>query len=134
MANVNVVLNSASIQVLDLTTNLFRINSPVGTITLAATAAFYEPYFQAAAGPGSGLSMPTSTLFVVYVKNLSATNNIQVQFTAIGGAQITAAQSPLLLPGGAFIYWNTVETSGGIVILTLIGSAANTPAEVLLAG
>ena len=134
MANVNVVLNSASIQVLDLTTNLFRINSPVGTITLAATAVFYEPYFQAAASPGSGLSFPAGVLFVVYVKNLSTTNNIQVQFGVAGGAQLTAAQSPLLLPGGAFIYWNTVETSGGIVILTLIGSAANTPAEVLLAG
>ena len=132
MANVNVVLNSASIQVLDLTTNLFRINSPVGTITLAATASFYEPYFQAAVSPGSVLSLPAATVWVVYVKNLHASANIQVQFTVTGGTQITAAQSPLLPPGGVFMYWNASEGAGGITAVTLIGSVSAS-AEVLLA-
>jgi hypothetical protein len=133
VANVNVVLNSASLQVLDLTTNLFRLNSPVGTVTLAATSAFYDAYFLAAAGAGTVLTLPAATVWIVYVKNLHATQNVQVLFAAVGGALLSAANSPLVVPGGVFMYWNPSEAAGGITAVTLIGSGANTACEVLLA-
>jgi hypothetical protein len=133
MANINVTLNSASLQVLDLTTNAFRVNSSIGTITLLATASFYDAYFQAAAGAGSVVSLPAATVWFVYVKNLHLTQSLTVQLTVAGGAQISAANSPILTPGGVFMYANPGEASGGITGVTLIGSGANTSAEVLLA-
>lgn len=133
MANINVSLNSASIQVLDQASNLFRVNSVVGTITLAATASFYDAYLQAGSGAGTVLTLPAAQIWVVYVKNLHASQTLTVQLTVIGGVQISAANSPILPPGGVFMYWNPVETAGGITGVTLIGSAGNTSAEVLLA-
>jgi len=133
MANISVLLNSASIQVLDQTTNLFRLNSVVGTVTLQATASFYDAYLQAAAGAGTVLALPAATVWVVYVKNLHATQNLTVQLTVAGGVQISAANSPILVPGGVFMYWNPAEAAGGITGVTLVGSGASTSAEVLLA-
>jgi hypothetical protein len=133
VANINVVLNSASIQVLDLTTNLFRLNSTVGTVTLAATTSFYDAYFLAGTGAGTVVTLPAATVWVVYVKNLHATQNVTVQLTVAGGAQISAANSPIVVPGGVFMYWNPSEGAGGVTGVTLIGSGASTTCEVLAA-
>ena len=133
MANISVILNSASIQVLDQSTNLFRINGPIGTVTLAGTSSFYDAYFQAPVSPGTVLALPAATIWVVYVKNLHATLNLQVLFAVTGGVLLTAANSPLLVPGAVFMYWCPAEAAGGITAVTLIGSGANTSCEVLLA-
>ena len=132
MANVNVTLNSASLQVLDLTTNLFRVNSVVGTVTLAATSAFYDAYFVPATGAGTALTLPSATVWIVWVKNLSVAN-ITVQFQVTGGVLLTQANSPILNPGAVFAYFNASEAAGGIIAVTLAASAGSSPVEVLLA-
>lgn len=132
MANINVSLNSASIQVLDQASNLFRVNSVVGTITLAATASYYDAYFQASTS-GTVVPLPALTVFMVYIKNLGATQNLTIQFTAHGGTLLSTANSPVLLPGGVFMYWNTSEASNGIDAVTLTASGSTGPAEILAA-
>lgn len=131
MANVNVQLNGASIQVLDQN-NVFRVNSPVGQVTLPGNTAFYDSFLSVATSPGTVLTLPATTVWVVYVNNLSGSLNLTVQLTVAGGVQISAVNSPVLMPGAVFMYWNPVENSGGITGVTLIGSAT-CPAEVLLA-
>jgi hypothetical protein len=133
MANVNAQLASATIQVLDITTLTYRVNSPVGTLTLAATAATYDSFVTIVNGAGTALDLPATNVFVVYVKNLDAAATLTVIFQAQGGALLSAANSPVLLPNGVFMYWNTVETSNGISAVTLVSSAATSAAEILLA-
>jgi hypothetical protein len=72
-------------------------------------------------------------MWVVYVKNLDPTAIITVQVQPAGGALPSAVNSPKLPPGAVYIYWSPLETSGGIVGVTLISSVGNTPVEVLLA-
>lgn len=131
--NVNVQLTGASITVLDQATSTYRVNSPIGTLTLAATSATYDSFVPIANGAGTVLDLPASPVQLVYVKNLDGAANLTVQLTVQGGAQISVANSPVLLPGGVFMYWNVVETTNGIVAVTLISSVNGTAAEVLLA-
>lgn len=133
MPNASVILDSASVQVIDSATSTYRVNSPIGNITLSATSAVYESYTLVPASPGGALAMPASTMWVVYVKNLDPTAIITVQVQPAGGALPSAVNSPKLPPGAVYIYWSPLETSGGIVGVTLISSVGNTPVEVLLA-
>ena len=134
MSNVNVLLNSASIQVLDQTTLTYRVNSPIGTLTLSASAAAYDSYLNIAGGTGTILTLPVATIYAAYVKNLdpSAFLTVQVQVTA--GTLQTAANSPVLSPGGVWMYWTTLDAGSGIIAMTLVSNPGNTAAEVLLAG
>jgi hypothetical protein len=135
MANVNVLLNSASIQVLDGATLTYRINTPVGTVTLPATAADYDSFVQIAGGAGTILDLPGPTAWFVYVKNLDVAANLSVLFQVTGGALLTLANAPMLTPGGVFIYANPIEFAGaGMIAITLVSSAGPSPAEILLAG
>ena len=113
--------------------NVYRVNSPVGAITLGATKAAYESYFNVAGGAGTVLSLPAATVWVVYVKNLDAAANLTVQVQPTGGALPSAANSPVLTPGGVYVYWNTSEGAGGVTAVTLVSSVGNTAAEILLA-
>ena len=130
--NINCVLDSASVQVIDTVTNTYRVNSAIGSITLAANEANYQS-FAPSATAGTALTLPAATIWVVYVKNLDAVATLTVQVQPTGGALPSAANSPLLPPGGVYIYWAPVETSGGIIAVTLKSSAGPTAAEVLLA-
>lgn len=132
MSNVNIVLDSASVQVIDITSSAYQVNSPVGNITLVGTDASYQSYAQIATA-GTALTLPATTVWVVYVKNLSTTATITVRMQVTGGSLPAAADSPLLPAGGVFLYWAPVETSGGIIGVTLVSSAGPSPAEVLLA-
>lgn len=132
MANINVNLAQASLQVLDLTTNLFRVNDLLGNIVLPATGVFYDAYFQAASGAGTVVNLPAATAWFAVVKNLSATATLTVQHTAQGGTQVSAANSLVLQPGGIWMYVNPVETANGLTGLTLVGSAT-CPAVVMVA-
>lgn len=133
MANVSATFAGSSLQVLDLTTNLFRVNDLLAALTLPATAVVYDAYFQAAGGAGTAVTLPAATTFFALVKNLSATATLTVQHTAQGGAQVSAANSLVLLPGGIWAYINTVETSNGLTGLTLISGSGPSPALVMLA-
>lgn len=127
MANLSILL-SGSISVTDTTlapspTIVSRsFNNP----TLAATATFFDPFFQAAAG-GTAVTLPAATVYFAYVKNLSSTANLTVAFTPVGAG---AASSVLLLPGGVFFYFLPAETGGGISALTLTGTGGTVPADV----
>ena len=133
MANVNAILDAASVQIVDIATNTYRVNSPVGDITLAATKAAYESYFNVAGGAGTALSLPAATIWFLYVKNLDTTANLTVQFQATGGSLNSAANSEILTPGGVKIYANPSEGAGGIIAVTLISSVGSTAAEILMA-
>jgi hypothetical protein len=132
MSNVNVILDSASVQVIDITSSTYRVNSPVGNITLVGSEASYQS-FAAIATAGPALTLPATTIWVVYVKNLDAAATLTVQVQPTGGALPSAANSPVLPPGGVYIYWAPVESSGGITAVTLKSSAGPTAAEILLA-
>jgi hypothetical protein len=133
MSNINVLLNSASVQVLDQATLTYRVNTPVGTITLSATGSNHE-VIPIQGGGGNVLVFPVAVLWAVYVKNLDSVANITVQVQAVGGALTSAANSPILTPGGVWMYFNPAETAGGISAITLVSSAGPSPVELLLAG
>lgn len=137
-SNINVVLNGATVQVINTTDSTTRVNSSSGNPTLAASESTYIDFLPIATGAGTTLTLPAATIWVLYIRNLGGVNstpsgNIQVNFTATGGAAIGAANSPIVLPGGVFMYWNSAETAGGITAVTLISSVANTPVEILMA-
>lgn len=105
----------------------------VGTVTLAANVAFYDAYFQPATGAGTALTLPVSPVWVVWIKNLSASLAVTVQFQVAGGALISQANSPVINPLSVFTYFNTSEAIGGMVGVTLTASSGGAPVEVLLA-
>lgn len=130
MPNLSVLLTgTVSVADTTLSPSPTIITRSLNNPTLVATASFYDPFFQAAAA-GSAVSLPSSPVFSVYVKNLSGATNITVGFTPVGAG---GASSLLLLPGGVFIYFLPAETAGGIAALTLTGAGSTVPAEVLVA-
>lgn len=137
MSNLSVQLNAASIQVIDTGNaaypNAYRVNSPVGDITLSASKAFYGSYVVSASGAGTAVPLPATTVWFVYVKNLDAAANLTIQLQATGGSLPSAANSPIIVPGGVFIIGNPTEGAGGFTALTIISSVGNTAAEVLVA-
>ncbi len=135
MANVNANLLSALLQIFNTTTNLFEANAQLPTVSLPATVAFYESFFQVAAGGGTVVPLPLSPTWFAVVLNRNAGGGAQisVRHTASGGAQIAAADSLQLNPGGIWVYANPTETTGGLTGLTLISSAATSQALVALA-
>jgi hypothetical protein len=133
MANVNVNLAGMSLQVYDILGGFFRVNVQETTITLPASTAAYEAYLLIASGAGTVLPMPAATIWFAIIHNLSATANLTVQAQPVGGALPSAANSPVLTPGGIYIYANQVETTGGLTAITLVQSIASQPVEFLLA-
>lgn len=137
-SNIAISLVGAIWQVIDNAVAIARVNSSQGTITLNGSEATHIDYLPIAAGAGTALSLPNATIWVLGIRNLGGINatpagNITVQAQATGGALPTAVNSPVLVPGGEFLYWNTAETAGGIVAVTLVASIANTPVELIMA-
>lgn len=128
MANASVILNGASIQVISSSDSSQLVSSSAGNPTLTATEVFYNAYV--AVGTGStSLTLPATTVWVVWVRNLSTAATLSVTPTpASGGSPLTY----ILPPGGVFAYWCPSEGSGGINAVSLQGSASLS-AEVLLA-
>lgn len=137
-SNLNVVLSSAILQVILNSDSSARVNSNQASPTLAAAEASYIDFFPVAAGGGSVMPLVAATVWVLAIRNLGGQNgspagNITVQAQPVGGALPSAANSPIVLPGGVYIYWQTAETAGGIVAVTLVASIAATPVEFLSA-
>ena len=138
MANLSVLLN-ATISVTDTVTNpnptpiTRNLNNP----TLAVTTAVYEPFLIVGAAPVV-LTLPAATIFIAYIKNLHATNNVLVTWTPNGGVSVSAG---IVAPGGVMMYFQATEAPGsavsgvsnGLTAITLTASAATTPVEILLA-
>lgn len=138
MANINVTLAGAAIQVVDVATASTRVNSSLGNPTLPAAESTYIDFLPIAAGAGTILTLPAATIWFLSIRNLGGINgtpagNITALLQAAGGALPAAANSPILLPNGCLIYANTTETAGGLIAVTLIASIAATPVELEMA-
>jgi len=96
------------------------LNNP----TLLATNSFYDPFFQTINGTKT-VNLPGATVWCVYVRNLSNTGPITVNYTPQGGAStsIVLIQGATAGNGGLFIYHQPAETSGGITALSLTAAA-----------
>jgi len=134
MANVNVQLSGGSIQVIDNAATVQRVNSPIATIVGQVTASMYDAYFFVPNPGPVSLTLPATTVWNVYVRNINSTNTISVTGTPAGGG---AWASPLILaPNAIFIYMATFAANpaaGGLTAITLGSNGANTYAEVMLA-
>ena len=137
-ANLNVILSGATVQVVNTLDSSTRVNASAGNPTLGATVATYYDFMPIASGGGTVITLPNTTVYVVYVRNLGGQNsspsgNISVEFQVTGGSLVAAPNCPIVQPGGVFAYWETQETAGGVIALTLIASVNLTPVELLLA-
>jgi len=134
MANLNVQLSGGSIQVIDNTATVQRVNSPIATIVGQVAASFYDAFILVPTPGPLALVLPAAVVWQVYVRNINATNTISVTVTPAGGV---AWASPLVLaPNAIFVYMATYSANpaaGGISAISLSSSGANTYAEVLLA-
>lgn len=133
MANLNAQLAGANIQVIDNSVSVQRVNSPIATIVAQTSAAFYDPYFLVANPGPSAVTLPGTTVWVLYIRNLSGTNTISITLTPAGGS---AWASPyVLVPSGIFMTMATFSSnpaSGGFTALSLGSSGANTFAELFM--
>lgn len=134
MANLNVQLAGANLQIIDNTASIQRVNSPIATILAQTAAAFYDPYL-AIANPGPAvLGMPGATVWVWAVRNLSGANTVSLTATPTGGAAWASAL--VLPPNGMIICMATYSSSpaaGGITALSIGTNGAGTFVEILLA-
>jgi hypothetical protein len=128
MPNLSIIL-SANFTVTDTTVSPSPqiITRSLNQPTLAATVAFYDPFFQCTGA--TVVSLPSATCWVAYVKNLDAAANLTVAWTAVGAA---GSSTMLLVPGGVFSYFQPTEGAGGFTAMTLTPSAGTISAEVLL--
>jgi hypothetical protein len=129
-----VQLSGGSIQVIDNTATVQRVNSPIATIVGQVAASFYDAFFPVPNPGPVSLTLPGATVWNVFVRNINTTNTISVIATPAGGAPWA---SPLVLaPNAIFVYMATFAANpaaGGITALTLGSNGANTFAEVMLA-
>jgi len=134
MANLSIILQAQWV-ITDTTLSPSPqiIQRSLNNATLAATNSFYDPFFQTINGTKT-VNLPGATVWCVYVRNLSNSNPITVNFTPSGGASETLVlvQGATAGNGGVFIYHQPAETSGGITALSLTATAA-LPACVLAA-
>lgn len=106
-----------------------QLNDPV----LPVTSMFFDPFFQTIIGTRT-VNLPAATVWAVYVRNLSGSGNMTVNFTPTGGS----SQNLVLVAGltagagGIFLYLQPAESAGGITALTITAAAA-LPACVLVA-
>lgn len=139
-ATLNVTLNGAVAQVINTVDSSTRVNSSLGNPTLGATDSIYTSFYPVSSGSGNVITLAgTNGSWVVYVKNLGGQNslpsgNITVQIQVTGGTLTSTANSPILPPGGVFMYWCPAESAGGVIAMTLVASVNATPVEILSAG
>jgi hypothetical protein len=134
MANLSIILQAQWV-VTDTTLSPSPqiVQRSLNNLTLAATVSYYDPFFQTINGT-KVVPLPAATVWTVYVRNLSNTGPMTVNFTPSGGASETLVlvAGATAGNGGVFIYHQPAETSGGITALS-ITAAAVLPACVLTA-
>jgi len=137
MANLNVILSGAQLQVVDTNTSTTPVNFGLNNPTLAASVEQFIDFLPITVG-ALALTLPAATIWVFALRNLGGINgtpagNITVQVQVTGGALGTAANSEVVAPGGVKIFWQPTEAANGIIGVTLSASVANTPAAILMA-
>jgi hypothetical protein len=134
MSTMNVLLSGLlSVTDTTLTPSPEIVNRQFNDPTLAATTLFYDPFFQTINGTKT-VNLPAATVWTVYVRNLSGSGNITVNFTPVGGSTQTLVlvAGATAGAGGIFLYFQTAETAGGITALS-ITAAAILPVCILVA-
>jgi hypothetical protein len=133
-ANVNCLLSPCAITAANVATGATIVSTSAGSPQAGAGVVAYDAYSTIPNSPTS-ITLPTSPVFAVYIRNLGSTNNLLVTLTPTGGS---AWASPIvLLPGAVFILWvpyTTTPSSGGFTALSLQGGGGSTTAEIFLAG
>ena len=138
MPNLSAVLSSViSVSDTTITPSPTIVTRNLNNPTFASTTVFYNPFMILGVLPVS-VTLPAATVFIVYIKNLHATNNILVNWIPNNGVSRDVG---IVAPGGVFMYFQTIATPGssinsllnGVTALTLQASAATTQCEVLLA-
>jgi hypothetical protein len=130
--NINVILQAIAVVTNQLVANAPQIvsfdfaNPTMPSGSSGGTAAYYEPYFQAATG-GSVVNLPAAKVFGVFVQQLG-TGVLNVSYTPFGGVSTTIG----LATNGVFIYFDPSEAGQGISALTLTGVASVQSAAVMV--
>lgn len=131
--NINVQLVGGSLQVVDNTANVYRVNSTIASLIAQATVAYYDPYVSVPTA-STALALPSTTIWVLYIRNISASNTISIALTPTGGS---AWSSPYVIaPTGVFctiVSYTSAPSVGGFTAASWSASAASTYAEILLA-
>jgi hypothetical protein len=125
MANISIILQAQWV-ITDTTLSpspsivTRQLNNP----TLAATVAYYDPFFQTVAGT-KAIPLPAATVWVLYVRNLSTTGNITLNYTPAGGAStsVILVAGATAGNGGLFTYAQPAESAGGITAATITAGA-----------
>lgn len=124
-------LLSATITATDSGSNV-PINRGIGNPTLGGTVGEFSlnQLLSAGAGVDNPISLPSATIFNLYIRNLAAPGGsiVTVKWTPTGGAAVTILA---LQPGSVIIFWEIVAV-GGITTLTLNPTINNTPVEMFL--
>lgn len=134
MSTMNVLLSGLfSVTDTTLTPSPEIINRQLNDPTLAATTSFYDPFFQTINGTKT-INLPAATVWVAYVRNLSSSGNMTLNFTPAGGSTQTVVlvAGATAGAGGIFLYFQPAETAGGITAMS-ITAAAVLPACILVA-
>lgn len=132
MANINVT-TGITIQAVDITANVTPFTRQLTGILLPATVWSAADFFQAPNSSPATITLPATTVFFVYVRNLGS-NNITINYTPTGGGSTSIVLPPVTSNfGGVFLYGCTAETAGGITALSLQAASAATPCEYFLA-
>jgi hypothetical protein len=134
MPNISIILQAQWVMTdTTLTPSPQIVQRSLNNPTLNATSSYYDPFFQTVNGTVV-VPLPAATVWLVYVRNLSNTGPMTVNFTPAGGASqnLVLVQGPTAGNGGYFIYHQPAETAGGITALS-ITAVAVLPACVLVA-
>jgi hypothetical protein len=130
-ANINVT-TGITIQAVDITANVTPFTRQLSGILLPVTVWAASDFFQVTVG-GVTISLPATTIFYTYVRNLGA-NNITITYTPTGGSSTSFVLPPVTSNfGGIWLYGCTAETAGGITALSAAAATATTPIEYFVA-
>jgi len=125
MANLSIILQAQWVTTdVTLSPSPQIIQRQLNNPTLAATVEYFDPFFQTINGTKT-VPLPAATVWSVYVRNLSNTGPITVNFTPSGGVSesLVLVQGATAGNGGIFIYHQPAETIGGITALSLTAAA-----------
>lgn len=134
MANLNIQLSGATLQVIDNAASVQRVNSPLTALVGQVSSSYYNPYYLVANPGSANFPIPLPQIWQVWIRNISSANTISITCTPFSGAPW--ATPLVLVPNGLFVYMATYSanpSTGGIGALSLTSSGAATYAEILVA-
>lgn len=133
MANLNVQIAGATVQIIDNSVSVIRVNTPIANVVGQVSASIYDAYYLVTNPGPAAFGLPAATVWTVYIRNISGTNSVSVVLTPAGG---TAWTSPYVMPPNSIFYigasYSSNPASGGFTAMSLGSSGAGTYAEVMV--